>query len=81
LIPFLSLYSSSPGFTNDDFMQLVAERAVKEEEVVVVKNKSKFLKAHTSSGHRRAVDEMLSNPDLAGPLGDIKAAEEVSFFF
>jgi protein pelota len=40
-------------------------------------NKSKFLKAHTSSGHKRAIDEMLADPNLNGQLQDVKAAGEV----
>lgn len=58
-------------------MQFMMERAVKEEQVLLLKNKSKFLKAHTSCGHKRAIEEMLTCPDLVGALGDVKAAEEV----
>jgi stalled ribosome rescue protein Dom34 len=35
------------------------------------------LKAHTSSGHKRAVDELLGNPDFRTQLGDVRAADEV----
>lgn len=74
------LCNCSPGFLNEDYMQYMMERAVKEEHVQLLKNKSKFLKAHTSCGHKRAIEEMLTCPDLVGALGDVKAAEEVCVY-
>lgn len=73
-----SNFACSPGFLNEDFLQFMLERAVREEEVLLLKNKSKFLKAHTSCGHKRAIEEMLTCPDLAVSLGNVKAAEEVT---
>ena len=67
----------SPGFLRDDFMTYMLERAVREENSVLIKNKLKFVKAHTSSGYRRAVDELLGNPELLAQIGDVKAADEV----
>lgn len=66
----------SPGFLNDDFMQYMQERAVREECTVLIKNRSKFIKAHTSCGHKRAVEELLGNPELTVQVGDVKAAGE-----
>ena len=50
---------------------------VKREEVHLGKSKSRFLKAHTSSGYKRAIDEMLSDATLQSQLVDVKAANEV----
>ena len=43
----------------------------------MTRQKARYVKAHTSSGQRRAVDELLGNPDLHSQLGHVKAAEEV----
>lgn len=67
----------SPGFLKDDFMQYLNDRAIRTEDTVLIKNKTKFIKAHTSSGYKRAIEEMLSMPELVAQLGDVKAADEV----
>jgi protein pelota len=67
----------SPGFVKDDFMKYLHLRAVQEGNTVLIKNKSKFIVGHTSSGQRRAVEELLSEPGLAQVVGDVKAADEV----
>ena len=51
---------------------------VKREEIDLLKAKSRFVKAHTSSGYKRAIDEMLADPTLQSQLGDVKAASEVN---
>ena len=51
--------SYSPGFLKDDFMKYFTEKAVRVGDVQFIKQKSKFLKAHTSSGHKRSIDELL----------------------
>lgn len=66
----------SPGFLNEEFLRYMQERAVREECTVLIKNKAKFVKAHTSCGHKRAVEELLGNPELAAQVGDVKAAGE-----
>lgn len=66
----------SPGFLKDDFMQYLLERAVRDECTVLLKNKSKFVRAHTSSGHKRAIEEMLADPAVSSLVGEVKAADE-----
>ena len=67
----------SPGFLNQDFLSYMQERAVREEDVMFIKHKAKFLKAHTSSGHKHAVEEMLGSAELQSQLGDVGAVGEV----
>uniref|UniRef100_A0A7S3HQQ8 Protein pelota homolog n=1 Tax=Spumella elongata TaxID=89044 RepID=A0A7S3HQQ8_9STRA len=67
----------SPGFLKDDFLQYLLDRAVRDECTSLLKNKSKFVKAHTSSGHKRAIEEMLSDPAVSAMVGEAKAADEV----
>jgi len=67
----------SPGFLSEDFWQYVMDRAVKEVDTSLLKNKAKFIRTHTSYGHKRAIDEMLQSSDLAAQLADVKAADEV----
>ena len=40
-------------------MKYFTEKAVRVGDVQFIKQKSKFLKAHTSSGHKRSIDELL----------------------
>ena len=56
---FQFLHSYSPGFPKDDFMKHLTEKAVRVGDVQFIKQKSKFLKAHTSCGHKRSIDELL----------------------
>lgn len=75
---YLHLYNS-PGYLKDDFMAYYDTECVLlgTEGVEMMRQKPRYIKAHTSSGHRRAVDELLGNPELSGQLGHVKAAEEV----
>ena len=43
----------------------------------MLKNKSKWLRVHASSGHKRAIDEILNQPEVAAQMTDLKAAAEV----
>jgi stalled ribosome rescue protein Dom34 len=67
----------SPGTLNDDFLRYLADRSVREEDTAIIKNKSKFLRAATTTGTRKAIEEMLSSPDLLRQLTNVKAADEV----
>jgi len=67
----------SPGFLKDDFYAYVKDRAVRGDDRMFVKQLSKFLRTHASSGHKKAIDEMLAQPEVASQMGDVKAAKEV----
>lgn len=67
----------SPGFYKDDFMRFLIDHATRVGDTPFLKQRSKFIKAHTSSGFKRAIDELLGDPDFQSRLGDVKAADEV----
>jgi hypothetical protein len=47
--------------------------------VELVKNKSKFVKVHASSGYKRSIAELLGDEAIRLQLGDVKAADEVTY--
>jgi protein pelota len=67
----------SPGFLKDDFYSYMEETAIRQDDTGFLKQKSKFLRAHASSGHKKAIDEMLGNPEIQSQMEDVKAAKEV----
>jgi protein pelota len=67
----------SPGFLKDDFYRYMEETAIRQDDTGFLKQKSKFLRAHASSGHKKAIDEMLGNPEIQSQMEDVKAAKEV----
>ena len=67
----------SPGFLNEDFLKYTIDRAVKEETPQIFRNKSKFLKVHSSSGYKNAIEELLSTPETLSLLSDVKAVDEM----
>eukprot|EP00605_Chrysophyceae_sp_TOSAG23-4_P002915 GSChrysophyteH1.ASY1.ANO1.3210.1 assembled CDS len=67
----------SPGFLKDDFYAYSIDRATRADDAPFLKQKSKFLRAHASSGHKKAIDEMLADSSVAAQMNDVKAAKEV----
>lgn len=72
------MLQNSPGFLNEEFMRYALDRAVKEEGSTIFKNKSKFLKVHSSSGFKNAIEELLATPETVSLLTNVKAVDEVS---
>ncbi|XP_033627141.1 protein pelota homolog [Asterias rubens] len=68
---------ASPGFVKDQFCEYMFQEAIKLETKVLLENKPKFLQVHSSSGHKHALKEVLSNPAVSARLSDTKAAGEV----
>eukprot|EP01132_Coremiostelium_polycephalum_P008328 gene8328-10229_t len=69
---------ASPAFVKDKFYQYMMEQASKNELYKEIKiNKSKFILAHSSSGHRYSLKEVLSDPTIISQLSNTKAASEV----
>ncbi|XP_020616693.1 protein pelota homolog isoform X1 [Orbicella faveolata] len=68
---------ASPGFVKDQFCDYMFQQAVKNDWKSIPENKSKFLLAHSSSGHKHSLKEVLANPAVTAKLADTKAAAEV----
>lgn len=60
-------------------MQYFIDRAVRSDNTLFIQNKSKFVKAHTTSGHKHAIDEIFLDPAVSGKLGEVKAVQEVGY--
>ncbi|KDO30272.1 translation factor pelota [Saprolegnia parasitica CBS 223.65] len=68
---------ASPGFVKDDFFKFMMEYAVRSDDKLLLENKSKFILCHASSGHKHALDEVLTDPKVQVQLEDTKAAGDV----
>lgn len=68
---------ASPGFVKDQFCDYMFQQAVKNEWKAIIDNKSKFLLAHSSSGHKHSLKEVLADPTVTSKLADTKASSEV----
>lgn len=71
------LLLGSPGFVKDDFVEYLNLEAVRRDERVLIENRSKVILVHASSGYKRAVEDILSQPAIQARLADTKAAEEI----
>lgn len=68
---------ASPGFVKDQFAEYMFTMAVKMDWKILTENKSKFILAHSSSGFKHSLKEVLQDPSLAPKLSDTKASAEV----
>lgn len=68
---------ASPGFVKDQFYEYVFAEAIKQDIRVLIENRPKFLLVHSSSGHKQALKEVLSDSAVGVKLADTKAAGEV----
>lgn len=68
---------ASPGFVKDQFAEYMFTMAVKMDWKMLIENKSKFILAHSSSGFKHSLKEVLQDPSLAPKLSDTKASAEV----
>lgn len=68
---------ASPGFVKDQFCDYMFQQAVKNDWKSITENKSKFLLAHSSSGHKHSLKEVLADQAVTAKLADTKAAGEV----
>ena len=60
---------ASAGFLKDDFHSFMMSEMVKKDLKVIVDNHQKFLKCSSHSGQKRALREILSNPEISKKLG------------
>eukprot|EP01102_Stenamoeba_stenopodia_P005193 TRINITY_DN15714_c0_g1_i1.p1 TRINITY_DN15714_c0_g1~~TRINITY_DN15714_c0_g1_i1.p1 ORF type:complete len:387 (+),score=71.03 TRINITY_DN15714_c0_g1_i1:108-1268(+) len=68
---------ASPGFTKDQFFQYLSNEMVKQDNKILLQNKSKFLLAHSNTPHKHGLKEVLTDNAVAAKLVDTKAASEV----
>lgn len=68
---------ASPGFVKDQFHEYMFTWALKMDNKLLLDNKSKFILVHSSSGHKHALKEVLSDPAVTARLADTKASGEV----
>lgn len=69
---------ASPGFIKDQFFEYLFQQAAKEEKRVFLENKGKFMLVHSSSGHKHALKEVLSDPMVVSKIANTKAASEIT---
>lgn len=68
---------ASPGFVKDQFSSFLFREAVRQDNKLLLENRSKFVLVHSSSGHKYSLKEILCDPTVISRLSDTKAAAEV----
>lgn len=69
---------ASPGFVREQFLEYMLQTATKQEKRVFLENKGKFVLIHSSSGHKHALKEVLTDSAILNKLANTKAAAEVN---
>eukprot|EP01119_Soliformovum_irregulare_P007286 TRINITY_DN1968_c1_g1_i1.p1 TRINITY_DN1968_c1_g1~~TRINITY_DN1968_c1_g1_i1.p1 ORF type:complete len:410 (-),score=116.18 TRINITY_DN1968_c1_g1_i1:40-1242(-) len=68
---------ASPGFVKDQFYEYMMAEVIRQDMKTIMENKSKILLVHSSSGHKHALKEVLSDPQVVAKLSDTKASGEI----
>lgn len=68
---------ASPGYVKDEFLKFALLEASRRDMRSLLENKSKFMLCHASSGHKNALEEVLSRPEVQTRLTNTKAVGEV----
>lgn len=68
---------ASPGFVKDRFVEYMWQEVTKRELKHLLDSRSKFLTAHSSTGFKHSIREILSDPLIQPKLEDTKAVQEV----
>ncbi|XP_034050163.1 protein pelota homolog [Thalassophryne amazonica] len=68
---------ASPGFVKDSFFTYLFKEAVRQDNKLLMENRSKFMLVHSTSGHKYSLKEILCDPAVTSRLSDTKAAGEV----
>lgn len=71
------LVVAGPGFTKDQFVKFLNQRAVILEDKTIVGNKSKIILANASSAHKLSLKEVMMDKIIQDKLSNTKAAREV----
>ncbi|KAI5394785.1 CDP-diacylglycerol--glycerol-3-phosphate 3-phosphatidyltransferase, variant 2 [Lathyrus oleraceus] len=69
---------ASPGFTKDQFHRHLFLEAERKQLRPIIENKSRIILAHTSSGYKHSLKEVLDAPNVMSMIKDTKAAQEDS---
>lgn len=67
---------ASPGFVKDQFFDYMLKTAIQTDNKLLLENKSKFLRVHSSSGFKHSLREVLEDSAVTARLADTKAAGE-----
>lgn len=68
---------ASPGFTKDQFRDYLLLEAERRELRPIIENKSRLILAHSNSGYKHSLKEVLDAPTVMSLIKDTKAAQEV----
>lgn len=63
--------------TRTDFIAYLKRNCESLQDHHIIRNQKKILQVHASSGHKNAIDEILSKEEIQNKLTDMKAASEV----
>jgi protein pelota len=70
---------ASPGFTKDQFGNFLSDSTSNNKHYeIILKNMSKFIYVHSSSGYKQALQEVLSKPEILSQIKNTKAAEDIN---
>eukprot|EP00899_Mesostigma_viride_P023423 jgi/Mesvir1/4265/Mv22226-RA.1 len=72
------LVIASPGFTKNQFFDYMMAEAQKRELKPLLEARPKIVLAHSSTGYKHSLQEVLTDPAVAGRIKDTKAAREVA---
>ncbi|XP_078434089.1 eukaryotic release factor 1 (eRF1) family protein [Wolffia australiana] len=68
---------ASPGFTKDQFRDYILLEAERRQLRPIIENKSRIILAHSTSGYKHSLKEVLDVPSVMNLIKDTKAALEV----
>lgn len=71
------LVIASPGFTKDQFRDYLLLEAERRSLRPIIENKSRLVLAHSTSGYKHSLKEVLDTPGVMALIKDTKAAQEV----
>ena len=71
---------ASPGFTAAALQKEILAAAIKNDNKVILKNKSKLLVVHSSTGYLQGLEEVLKDPLVQKNLNETKFAKEAIIF-
>ncbi|XP_028550434.1 protein PELOTA 1 isoform X2 [Dendrobium catenatum] len=71
------LVIASPGFTKDQFRDYLLLEAERRSLRPIIENKSRLVLAHSTSGYKHSLKEVLDAPAVMTLIKDTKAAQEV----